>query len=330
MVTAYAFVDSPEHVFPDHPEAPARLERVQIHPRAQKLDRLQASWDEIGRVHAPAVIHRLEQACASGPGLIDYAPTYVTPSSFDSALAAAGGAIACARAVIGGEADNAFAIVRPPGHHADPDRPMGFCLFNNIAIAARDAIARGLERVIVIDYDAHHGNGTQAAFVGDARLGFLSTHQENIYPGTGFLQDAPQAKKRIANFPLPAYAGDHCFEAIAEKAVAPLIESFRPQLILVSAGFDSHWNDPITSLGLSSAGFYALSKKLVDLAGEHCNGRIVFVLEGGYAPINVANGVDAVFAALTGDAWVDPHDSFPRKEPDISARLDAFRAWHGL
>jgi acetoin utilization deacetylase AcuC-like enzyme len=330
MTTTFAFVDSPDHVFPDHPEAPTRLSNIKFPDSAQRLDTYFASPDEIGRVHTPRLIETLAQVCTEGPGLIDHAPTYVTTSSFNDALSAAGGAIACSRSVIRGDADNAFAIVRPPGHHAEPSHSMGFCIFNNIAAAAKDALAHGLERVMVIDYDAHHGNGTQAAFVNDPRLGLLSTHQENIYPGTGFVQDAPHAKKRIANFPLPAYAGDECLAQICQMAIAPLAHSFRADMIFVSAGFDAHWNDPLTGLGVSSRGFYQTSKFLVDLANEICNGKIVFVLEGGYDPANVANGVAAVFAALMNKAWNDRGDTFPRKEPSIDARVDAFRKWHGL
>ena len=207
---------------------------------------------------------------------------------------------------------------------------MGFCLFNNVAIAARDLLERGAQRVLVVDYDAHHGNGTQAAFWNDARLGYLSTHQWGIYPGTGSMNDAPHAKGRIVNVPLPAFAGDTCFAQISEQVIQPLVESFRPQMILVSAGFDSHWDDPLTTLGLSSAGFYAISKRLVDLAGEICGGKIVFVLEGGYRPRNVANGGAAVFAALTGESFADPGDKSPRGEPNIEKMIESIRNWHGF
>jgi acetoin utilization deacetylase AcuC-like enzyme len=207
---------------------------------------------------------------------------------------------------------------------------MGFCLFNNVAIAAQEALASGLERVLVVDYDAHHGNGTEAAFWNEPRAGYFSTHQENIYPGSGFLKGAPHAKGRIADFPLPAYSGDQDFAQIFDLALAPLVKAFKPGLILVSAGFDAHWSDPLTSLGLSTAGYYTISKKLVELAGETCGGKIVFVLEGGYDPQNVANGVQAVFAALTGRTPPQVKDASPHREPEISARVDEFRKWHGL
>lgn len=246
-------------------------------------------------------------------------------------MLAAGATLACTRAVIAGEAENAFAIVRPPGHHAEPDNAMGFCLFNNIAVAARDALAQGLERVLVVDYDAHHGNGTQAAFMDDERNAYLSTHQAGIYPGTGYVKDAPHARQRIVNVPLPAYAGDQAFARIADEIIQPMVESFRPEMLFVSAGFDSHWSDPLTMLGLSSAGFFNVSRRLVELAQEHCGGKIVFVLEGGYDPENVANGVEAVFEALAGKgSGFDAGDASPHGEPDIESRLDEVRKWHGF
>ncbi len=211
---------------------------------------------------------------------------------------------------------------------------MGFCIFNNVAIAAREALAEAggsspLKRVAIVDYDAHHGNGTQAAFIDDERVAYLSTHQWGIYPGTGWYEEAPQARKRIVNVPLPEGSGKVCFRRIADEIFTPFIESFKPELILVSAGFDAHWSDPITSLGLSTADFYMLSKKLVDLAEEHCNGKIVFVLEGGYDPASLANGAAAVFSALTGSNYaINADDTCPYPEPDVSERIDEVRQWH--
>jgi acetoin utilization deacetylase AcuC-like enzyme len=231
---------------------------------------------------------------------------------------------------LNGDYDNAFAIIRPPGHHAEPDRAMGFCLFNNVAIAAAAALQSGLERVAVIDYDAHHGNGTQAAFITDPRVAYLSIHQWGIYPGTGWLDDAPLARGRILNVPLGENSGDNTYRRIAEEIIVPFLESFRPQLMLVSAGFDAHWNDPLTGLGLSSTGFYGLSRALVELADEICFGKVVFVLEGGYDPANVAHGARGVFAALTHASFEAPGDASPRQEPDFSKQLEAIRALHGL
>jgi acetoin utilization deacetylase AcuC-like enzyme len=272
----------------------------------------------------------LEDICKQAPAIIDYAPTFVTQTSFDDALLASGGTLSCTRAVLIGSTRNAFAIVRPPGHHAEPTHSMGFCIFNNIAIAARDALKRGMNRVAIVDYDAHHGNGTQTTFADDERVAYCSTHQWGIYPGTGWYEEAPHAKKRIVNVPLPAGSGDKIYERIANEIFAPFIQSFKPEMILVSAGFDAHWNDPITSLGLSTAGFYMLSKKLVDLAEEHCGEKIVFVLEGGYNATNFANGSAAVFAALMNKAFIDPGDISPRKETDASEMIEKVCKWHGF
>lgn len=336
MRTVYTFVPSPDHVYPDHPERPGRLDILQ--PKlgsfdADPIEAVPATREEIATIHDPALISSLERVCREeAPGIIDYAPTYVTPSSFEDARLAAGGVLACTRAVLRGEARNAFAIVRPPGHHAEPDRAMGFCIFNNIAIAAGCAVREGMERVMVIDYDAHHGNGTQAALLDEDRVGFLSAHQWGIYPGTGWIDDAPHARKRIVNVPLPARAGDEVYEQVADKIITPFVQSFRPQMIFISVGFDAHWSDPITMLGLSTTGYLMLAQKVVALAGEYCEGRIVFALEGGYDPLNVASGAEAVFMAATGkgDSESLVQDRSPHREPDCASRIEEVVRQHGF
>lgn len=342
MNTAYSFVPSRTHEYSGHPERPGRLDKLETFLKSdnagiEKIDATPATPDQVARVHQPQFIKAIEEVCKEGPGIIDSAPTYITRTSYEDALLAAGGAISCTDAVLHGDARNAFAIVRPPGHHAEPHRAMGFCIFNNIAIAAREALANGMERVMVIDYDAHHGNGTQAACMQDDRFGFISTHQWGIYPGTGWIEDAPQARGRLVNVPLLEFAGDETFERVANEIFVPIVKSFRPQMLFISAGFDAHWNDPITSLGLSTQGFYNISKKLVELAEEYCSGKIVFVLEGGYDPNNVANGAMAVFDALTssplpagGCARKDAHDLSPHHEPDHESRIAEIRKWHGV
>jgi len=334
MNTVYTYVPSPGHAYPDHPERPGRFEELE--PRlgtfdAEALEVSPARREEIARVHHPKLVAALERICRErAPAIIDYAPTYVTPSSFEDALLAAGGALTCTRAVIRGEAGNAFAIVRPPGHHAEPDRAMGFCLFDNVAIAAREALANGVERVAIIDYDAHHGNGTQAAFLNDERVAFLSTHQWGIYPGTGWIDDAPHARGRVVNVPLPAGAGDQVYERVAERIFIPFVKAFQPNLLLVSVGFDAHWTDPITTLGLSTAGYLMLARKAMALAEEYCAGKIVFVLEGGYDSLNVANGAEASFVALTGRGELKAGDANPHTEPDYAARIEEILRWHGF
>ena len=298
---------------------------------AERVEAVRAMEEDVVLVHPPQMIETIKQACMEGPGIIDYAPTFVTQTSYEDAMLAVGGVLTCTRAVMKGDADNAFAIARPPGHHAEPDRAMGFCIFSNIAIAAKDLLSKGMERVMVIDYDAHHGNGTQACLLNEDRAGFISTHQWGIYPGTGWLDDAPHAKNRLVNVPLPAHAGDETFARIADEVFKPMVKSFKPQMLLVSAGFDAHWNDPITSLGLSTRGFYEVSKKLVGLADEFCGGKIVFVLEGGYDPENVANGVASVFDALTDrPLGNEADDRSPYKEPDFESRLNEIKKRHGI
>jgi len=331
MDTAFTFEPGRDHTYAGHPECPDRLrilESMLGTVAAQRVEARPATRNEITRIHSGSLLGSLLEACARGEAIIDLAPTYVRRASFESALRAAGGTLECARLVLNGEARNAFAIVRPPGHHAEPDRAMGFCLLNNVAVAAASALENGARRVAIVDYDAHHGNGTQAAFLHDSRVGYLSTHQWGIYPGTGWLEEAPDARARIVNVPLPALSGDLTYRQVLDEVIRPFIRRFDPDLLLVSAGFDAHWNDPITSLGLSTAGFHHLSLGLVELAEETCRGRIVFVLEGGYEPVNVANGAIAVFAALTGESFDDPGDVAQHKEPDAGERLAAVRALH--
>jgi len=332
MTTVAAFVPSTEHTFTGHPEAPTRLIEVRTQRNGVTwLDAPPASPEEIARVHDAEMVSNIKLVCEREPGVIDYAPTYVTRTSYQDALTAAGATLAVTRAVSSGQAHNGFAIVRPPGHHAEPDRAMGFCIFNNVAVAAQDTITQGLKRVLIVDYDAHHGNGTQAYAWRNQNVSYFSSHQEFIYPGSGHIEDAPHARKRIVNVPLYEHCGDIAFATMTRDVITPLVRDFKPQLILVSAGFDAHWKDPLTGLGVTTAGFYAISRRLVELAGEVCRGKIVFVLEGGYDPRNVARGVDVVFSALTGSMnGVDTETLSPYREPDISARIETVRKFHEL
>jgi len=336
MTTACAIVLSPGHVFPDHEEAPSRFRYLggwESKPYGSSLQFIEpqpAPRESVTAIHSERMLQEFEAACRKGPGITDYAPTYVTPSTYADAFLAAGAALDCTHAVLAGRAQNAFAIVRPPGHHAEPEASMGFCLLNNIAIAARQALSEGIGKLLIVDFDVHHGNGTQAVFFEEPRVAFLSTQQENIYPfRTGFIEDAPQARGRIVNVPLPARAGDKAFARIAEEVLTPLVELFKPEMIFVSAGFDSHWDDPLAELGLSSSGYYRYALRLVELAGQYCDGKIVFALEGGYNPSNIASGVDAVLAALTGTEFIS-QDPSPYPEPDIEERLEQVRKWNGF
>jgi len=330
MKTLYSLVRSPSHHYDGHPESPDRFnlldKRLAALSGIEELDAVPATLIEIGRVHTPRMIQELEM---SSPGLIDYAPTYVTKTSFDDALLAAGATLACSRAIWDGAAKSAFALARPPGHHAEPAQAMGFCLFNNIAIATKDILARSAVRALIVDFDAHHGNGTQAAFLDDERVAYLSTHQENIYPGTGRIDEAAHARGRIVNVPLPAFSGDAGFRQIVEQIIVPFVRGFQPEIFLVSVGFDSHWSDPLTQLGLSTTGFFDFSRQLVELADEYCEGKIIFVLEGGYDARNVANGVEAVFLAAANQRSAGEEGNLsPYPEPNLKKRIQAVREFH--
>jgi acetoin utilization deacetylase AcuC-like enzyme len=337
MLVTCALVPAPAHDYPDHPENPQRfahLGALRTLPLAKNLkwiDSRRATEAEVARVHTPEMIAGVREAAGEGPGIIDYAPTYVAPGSFEAALEAAGATIECARAVLAGATPSAFAIVRPPGHHAEPDRPMGFCLFNNLAVAVRDALAHGTSRVLIVDFDAHHGNGTQAAFQDEPRVAYLSTHQGGIYPGSGHEHEAPSARGRIVNVPLPAYAGDRCFARVLQELAEPLARAFQPQALFVSAGYDAHWRDPITSLGLSTNGFHAMVAALAQLAREAAQDRLVLALEGGYDPRSLLANIHATLSALCGlPAPADEQGASPVPEPDIADWLARLRAWHGL
>ena len=336
---AFAVVPSPAHLDPTHPEHPRRLEGLAEAAAATFGDSLilvvgsPASEDALMAVHDPAHLDFLRRACRQAPAVIDYAPTYVSPASFECALEAAGATLEVLQAVLDGDAQRGFAAVRPPGHHATSQQAMGFCLLNNIAVAARAAQRRGLERIMIVDFDVHHGNGTQAIFGADPTVLYLSTHQQGIYPGSGRLEDrgVGAGEGYTVNLPLPAFAGDLSFARIADEIVAPLAVRFRPDLMLVSAGYDAHWIDPLANLELTTAGFHQLSASLTALAEDVCGGRIVFVLEGGYDPAAVREGVIASSAAMLGIA--PPLDALGPHRPtpvDITPVLRAARALHGL
>ncbi len=275
----------------------------------------------------------LRAAMAQAPGYVDYAPTYITPDSFDCALNAAGGLLAVVDALLDGQAESGFALIRPPGHHATRAQPMGFCLFNNLAIATRHLRSRGARRIFIVDFDVHHGNGTQDIFYDDPHVFFISTHQSGIYPGSGLAGETGSGAGRGAtlNVPLPANAGDAAFARILHELIIPAAGRFQPEFILVSAGFDAHWSDPLASLQLTTTGYFDLAHGLLDLAREHCPGRLAFTLEGGYNPRSLADNVAAVLHALAGELQApDPLGPARRSEPDISRLLGELKAVHRL
>jgi acetoin utilization deacetylase AcuC-like enzyme len=249
---------------------------------------------------------------------------------------AAGGLVEATRAVLDGELENAFAMVRPPGHHALRARGMGFCLFNNVAVAARYAQAeRGLDRILIMDFDVHHGNGTQDEFDADPAVMFISTHQYPHYPGTGYWNETGRGdgEGSIINVPLGGGVGDEGFSRIFQEIVAPAAWRFQPDLILVSAGYDAHWDDPLAYMHLSIGGYAAIAQALKDLAEELCGGRVVFTLEGGYHLDALAYSVLNTFGVLLGDeAWqlVDPLGPSPSREQPVTEIVERVRQIHGL
>jgi len=270
-----------------HPECPDRIRTVWsalAGPAFEALDRREAppaGIDQIARVHRRDYVTALLAAVPDqGYARID-GDTVMSPASGEAALRASGAMIAAVDAVMAGEARNAFCAIRPPGHHAEPARGMGFCLFNNVAIAAAHArAAHQVARVAVVDFDVHHGNGTQAAFWDDASVLYASSHQFPLYPGSG--AEDERGAGNIFNLPLAPSSGSVEFRRGMERVVLPALEEFAPGLILVSAGFDGHVRDPLANLRLETEDFAWITGRLVDLAGEYCDGRIVSTLEGGY------------------------------------------------
>jgi acetoin utilization deacetylase AcuC-like enzyme len=288
-----------------HPERPERLEAVRraIAEREDRLCRLEprpGSDEEILRIHERGHLALVAEAARRAPARLD-PDTFASAESLDVARLAVGGTVEAARAVARGEATSALAAVRPPGHHAEAARAMGFCLFNNVAIAAR-ALQRedGLERLLILDWDVHHGNGTQHSFENDPSVLYLSTHQFPYYPGTGDFSEAGRGPGEGAtlNVPMPPGCGDDEYLGTFQRIVVPAVQAFRPEMILVSCGFDAHRDDPLAAMELSGAGYGALTSVVRALAEDLCGGRLVFVLEGGYAERGLHEGTAAVLDAL--------------------------------
>jgi len=295
-----------EHDTGAHPEGADRISSLVDHLRGTDLwERLvvarpePASEDDILLVHTRAHLALVKKA-AEGAGRWLDPDTHVSPRSYEIALLSAGGAIKAVELWDDGLVP--FALIRPPGHHATPDRAMGFCLFNNVAIAARRLLDAGCERVAILDWDVHHGNGTQAAFYNEPRVLFVSLHQWPHYPGSGFFNECggAGAEGRTVNLPLPAGCDDGDYASAFERVVEPIVDQFAPQAILVSAGQDIHVDDPLGNMRVTEVGFADLALRCVRLAAQ-CGGKLAFVLEGGYDREATAGAVEAILRAVADE-----------------------------
>jgi len=313
---------------PGHPERPDRVDAVRRGLREAALEgelRLvpprPATTSELLRVHTGEHVARV--ASTRGRTVRFDPDTQASPLSYEAALLAAGAVVDAVDRVLEGDLDRAFCAVRPPGHHATPGRAMGFCLFNNVAVAAAQALARGLERVAVIDFDVHHGNGTQDVFYADRRVLYVSSHAYPFYPGTGALEEVGEGPGRgfTVNLPLPAGMGDEDYARVYREFVLPIGRAFDPQLVLVSAGFDPYEGCPIAPMRVTPAGFAEVAQACVEVAGGAARGRAVFALEGGYDLAGIARSSAAVMRVLLGRG----KDRLEGRAPRLDALASAYR-----
>ncbi len=323
------------HTQAHHPERKERLESVLNAIRNQNLDdRLQmfeplpAAVEDLALIHDRNYIASVEEACRSGRLSLDM-DTYLVPESYQIALLSAGGALTGLRRVMDKNPGKVFVLNRPPGHHAESDRAMGFCLFNNIAVAA--AVAKrdyGLKRIAIIDWDVHHGNGTQHSFENDAEVLFISTHQSPAYPGSGSAGEVGRSDGEgyTVNIPLPPGCGDVEYGMFFSEIIIPVLDQFKPEILLISAGQDAYHMDPLASMSLTYKGYYNMAAELAKVAERWSDGRILLCLEGGYHLEGQAGAVIHVLNALGG--WNLPIDEkAPELKPSDSAnrRLEEIR-----
>ncbi|MGQ0695810.1 MAG: histone deacetylase family protein [Nitrospiraceae bacterium] len=306
------FVYDPRYLEHDmgisHPESPNRLraimQRLELTGTLAKLTRIEPRYAEdewITQIHTPAYVAALKQHVPTS-GRVSLDPdSSMSPGSLTAAYLAAGGALSAVDAIMAKQVDHVFCAVRPPGHHAERGRAMGFCLFNNVAIAARYIQKKyGLKRVLIVDWDVHHGNGTQHSFEEDPSILFFSTHQYPHYPGTGRATERGKGAGEgfTINVPMEAGEGDDDYRAIFHKSLVPAVNDFKPEFVIISAGFDAHKDDPLASMGLTDEGYANLTGIVAGIAKRHANGRILSSLEGGYNLTALAASVDAHLRAL--------------------------------
>jgi len=325
-----------------HPESPARLQAVysmlekpDMSGHFVEIEPRYADRKEIALVHEPDYIELVSDTAGKAHVYLD-PDTETTPESFETARLAVGGLFNAIDQVMTGRVDNAFALIRPPGHHAGERHAAGFCLFNNVAVAAQYCLSeRGLERVAIVDFDVHHGNGTQEQFEADPSVLYISSHQYPYYPGTGHWDETGKAAgiPHLVNIPLSGAIGDNGFGRIMDEIVARALRQFQPQIILVSAGYDAHWDDPLASMRLSVTGYARIARRLKESAEELCEGRLVLALEGGYHLQALSYSVLNTFGVLLGDpdsAIVDPLGPSPYREHDVEEIVSHARRIHRL
>jgi len=324
-----ALLTNPEqsrHQAEGHPERPQRvsaiLEAIAVSDLGLTPQVAQPATEEmIQRVHDPSYVAMLDRAAASGGGYLD-PDTYITPSSMLAARTAAGAVVEGVQRVLDGSSTHGFAVVRPPGHHAEHARAMGYCLLNNIAVGVHEARLKGIRRVGILDFDVHHGNGTQHSFQNDAEVFYASTHQFPFYPGTGSAGERG-AHRNVVNVPLASGSGDRAFLGAWEKKIGPALDKFRPELLLVSAGFDAHRDDTQAYLEVTTDGYRELARLINGWAIAYCRGRTVWTLEGGYNLPALAESLVTCLEVLSeevtqGDASVDsaPDRGYNSGSPD--------------
>lgn len=342
MTTAYITHSSYSlHNLAGHPEHSGRIEAVwQQFQESQLLNRLLVLEAPIVEepillaVHQPQLLEELRWTSQQNHITLIDADTYALPASYEIAKRSVGGIVRAVDAIMQGEAHNALAAVRPPGHHATASQAMGFCLLSNVAIAARYAQRQyQCRRIMIVDYDVHHGNGTQDIFYEDDSVLFVSTHQYPFYPGSGGIDEIGQGAGRgyTVNIPFSAQNGDANYARAFQEIVWPIARRFQPDFIIVSAGFDAHWCDPLALMRLTLKGYAQLTRELIAMAQELCRGRIVFAMEGGYDLVALSHGMRNIAHALIGEDIIsDPYGPAAGVEPDSGALIDNLKRIHRL